>query len=87
MVTCFVLLDRTYNEDSHYVYPFIVLCFMEGLVMIGLVINAGIELDFPIAKYISKVIVPMMVLIGISITVGLLLINVNVDSKLQSYAQ
>ena len=48
--------------------------------MIGLIVNAKYEVDFPIVMYVREVVIPMVILVVLSIISGLLIIEFPIDN-------
>jgi len=73
MLLSFGAIYLSFQLTNNSAMPFIILSIMEILVMIGLLINANIEVEFPLYAYLTQVIFPMIILSLMSIITGFLI--------------
>lgn len=75
MLLAFAMIYLSFDFTDNIAMPFVILTIMEIIVMVGLIINAKYEVDFPLVMYVKKVVIPMIVLIAFSFFSGLFIIK------------
>ena len=80
MLFAFAMIYLSFDFTDNIAMPFVILTIMEIFVMVGLIINAKYEVDFPLVMYVKKVVIPMIVLVVLSFFSGLFIIKLPISN-------